>query len=111
MKVELLFKLCLEENILKQLYVIIALALLFLTGCSSGASNTAMDGETIYKKSCASCHGGNLQGAVGPTLVNIKTKYSETDIQTIIRKGSQHMPANLINDKQSKIVANWLLAK
>jgi cytochrome c551 len=98
-------------NIVKQLYPIFTLILLFLSGCSSGTSNTVMDGETIYNKSCATCHGANLQGAMGPTLVNIKGKYSDVDIQTIISKGSQHMPANLVNDEESKIVTKWLLTK
>lgn len=98
-------------DILKQLYAIFLLILLFLSGCSSSTSNTAMNGETLYKNSCATCHGVNLQGAIGPTLVNIKNKYSETDIQAIISKGSQHMPANLLNDEESKIVSKWLLTK
>jgi cytochrome c551 len=98
-------------DIVKQIYAIFILSLLFLSGCSSGTSNTAMDGETLYNKSCASCHGVNLQGAIGPSLVNIKNKYSETEIQAIISKGSQHMPANLLVDEESKIVSKWLITK
>ncbi|MDP4086189.1 MAG: cytochrome c [Bacillota bacterium] len=96
---------------MKQFFAFSVLILLFLSGCSSGNSNTAMDGQSLYKKTCASCHGENLQGAVGPTLVNIKSKYSEADIEKIISKGSQHMPANLLDSEDSKIVAKWLLTK
>lgn len=94
---------------LKRLYGVFLLILLFLAGCSS--SSVSMNGEALFKKSCASCHGQNLQGGIGPTLVKIKSKYSEADIQAIIQKGSQHMPANLLDTEESKTVAKWLLTK
>lgn len=96
---------------MKPLLTVSTLMLLFLTGCSSGTSNTAMDGEAIYKKSCIACHGDKLQGTVGPPLVNIKSKYSETDVLKIISNGTPTMPPNLISEEESKVVTKWLMEK
>jgi cytochrome c551 len=98
------------ENV-KQSWAIFAIMLLFLSGCSSSTSSSDNTGDAIYTKTCAACHGDKLQGMTGPTLVNIKSKYSEADIEKIISQGTQHMPANLVADEQSKIVTKWLLTK
>jgi mono/diheme cytochrome c family protein len=70
-----------------------------------------MDGEAIYKKSCSACHGEKLQGAVGPTLVNMKSKYSEAEVLTIINEGTPKMPGNLIAEKEAEIITKWLMEK
>jgi cytochrome c551 len=95
----------------KRLWVVSALALLLLAGCSSGKSSTAMDGETIYKESCAACHGGELQGAVGPAVTNMKSKYTEAELLKIVNEGTNKMPGNLLNMEQSEIVTKWLMEK
>jgi cytochrome c551 len=96
---------------MKQLWAVSALAFLLLAGCSSDKTSTAMDGETIYKESCAACHGGELQGAVGPAVTNMKSKYSEADVLKIVNEGTNKMPGNLLNLEQSEIVTKWLMEK
>ena len=94
-----------------RLWAAFALTLLLLTGCSSGNSSTAMDGESIYKESCAACHGDQLQGAVGPTVANMKSKHSEAEVLKIINEGTKKMPGNLLDEEKSKIVTKWLMEK
>lgn len=103
----------LEEYMMKQLWAAAALSLLMLAGCSSNTTtNTAaMDGKSIYAEKCSACHGENLKGLVGPSLLNIGKKYSEADITKITINGSDKMPGHLLPDDQSKIVAQWLLKK
>ena len=95
----------------KRLWAITALVLLLLTGCSSGKTSSAMDGESIYKDSCAACHGDTLQGAVGPAVTNLKSKYSEAEVLNIVNKGTEKMPGNLLDNEASEIVAKWLMGK
>lgn len=94
---------------MNRLWVALALTLLVLTGCSSDKSSTAMDGETIYKESCAACHGEELQGAVGPNVANMKSKYSEEEVLKIINEGTNKMPGNLLDKEKSEIVTKWLM--
>ncbi|MEH7308615.1 c-type cytochrome [Neobacillus drentensis] len=96
---------------MNRLWAVFALMLLLLTGCSSGNSSTAMDGESLYKESCAACHGENLQGAVGPTIVNMKSKYSEAEVLKIVNEGTKKMPGNLLDEEKSEIVTKWLMEK
>jgi cytochrome c551 len=96
---------------MNRLLTAFALMLLLLTGCSSDKASTAMDGESIYKESCAACHGAQLQGAVGPTVVDMKNKYSEAAVLKIISEGTNKMPGNLLDDEKSKIVTKWLMEK
>jgi cytochrome c551 len=88
-----------------------ALMLLLLTGCSSDKGSTAMDGESIYKESCAACHGATLQGAVGPVVSNLKSKYSEAEVLKIVNDGTKKMPGNLLDKEASETVTKWLMEK
>jgi mono/diheme cytochrome c family protein len=94
---------------MNRLLAAFAFMLLVLTGCSSDKTSTAMDGESIYKESCAACHGDKLQGAVGPKIVDMKSKHSEADFLKIISEGTNKMPGNLLDDEKSKIVTKWLM--
>lgn len=105
---------------MKYAWTVFALVLLLLSGCSSTSKesssstttdNTPLTGKQIYVKSCAACHGDKLQGVAGPTLVNIKSKYTEEEIENIISKGVKTMPPKLVDKKQAKTVAKWLLTK
>jgi len=98
-------------DIVKRLWAITALVLILLTGCSSGKTSTAMDGESIYKDSCAACHGDKLQGAVGPGVTDLKSKYSEAEVLKIVNEGTKKMPGNLLDEEKSEIVTKWLMEK
>ncbi|WML58851.1 cytochrome c [Neobacillus sp. PS2-9] len=96
---------------MNRLWAVVALTLLIITGCSSGSSSSAKDGETIYKENCSACHGDQLKGAVGPPVVNMKGKHSEEEVLKIISEGTPKMPGNLLGDVESKIVTKWLMEK
>jgi cytochrome c551 len=98
-------------DIVNRLWASVALVLILLTGCSSTKSSTAMDGEEIYKESCAACHGDKLQGAVGPGVTNMKGKYSEAEVLKIVNEGTKKMPGNLLDEEKSEIVTKWLMEK
>ncbi|AGK55841.1 c-type cytochrome [Bacillus sp. 1NLA3E] len=96
---------------MKKLWTVFALSLLLLTGCSSEQKETSMDGESLYNRSCASCHGTDLKGISGPPLLNLSSKYSEEQVQKIIKDGVNMMPGKLLTDEESQIVTKWLMEK
>ena len=96
---------------MNRLWAVTAVMLLLLTGCSSDKTSGALDGEAIYKESCAACHGDQLQGAVGPPIANMKSKYSEADVLKIVNEGTKKMPGNLLDKEKSEIVTKWLMEK
>jgi cytochrome c551 len=77
----------------------------------NGGGATASAGEQVYQQSCASCHGQNLQGQVGPNLEKVGSKYSKDDILQIIEKGRGGMPGGLAKGEDAEKVAEWLASK
>jgi cytochrome c551 len=75
-------------------------------GTTGGMETTAPEG--IYKKSCSSCHGGNLEGNIGPALKKVGSKYTEEEILSIIQNGQGSMPKGLIQGTDAETVAAWL---
>ncbi len=98
---------------MKQLWATVALSLLLLAGCSSNAetSKASSDGETIYGNKCSACHGGDLKGAVGPSVLNMSSKYSEQELSKLIENGTERMPGHLLTDAENKVITKWLLEK
>jgi cytochrome c551 len=93
-----------------------------LAACGGGSdtskdkgTDTASSGDAqkIVSQKCASCHGDQLQGVVGPSLQKIGSKYSKAEILDIIKngKGGGKMPAGLITGDDADTVATWLAAK
>jgi cytochrome c551 len=76
-----------------------------------GGEATAAAAEQVYQQSCASCHGQNLEGKVGPDLANVGSKYSKDEIKQIIENGQGGMPGGLIQGEDADKVADWLAAK
>ncbi len=74
-------------------------------------AQTASKPEDIVKQSCTSCHGDQLQGAVGPNLQKIGGKLSKDEIKEILSKGKGNMPANIVPADQAAKVADWLSKK
>ncbi len=65
--------------------------------------------EEIYEQSCASCHGGNLEGLSAPALDNVGANYSEDEIADIIQNGKgDNMPAGLVTGEEQQLLAEWL---
>jgi len=78
----------------------------------SSKTETAVDAEKIFANNCASCHGNNLEGNVGPNLTKVGSKYSSEEIQEIIKNGKGQMPAGILkDDKEIMAVSDWLAAK
>ncbi|WP_257143996.1 cytochrome c551 [Bacillus sp. AFS002410] len=97
--------------------------LLTMAACGSNNNNNTSDtkdssepasvanGEKFFKQTCASCHGGNLEGIIGPSLKKVGAKYSEKDIENIIHDGRGSMPSGVLKGNEAKSVAMWLATK
>ena len=78
----------------------------------SSKTETAVDAEKIFANNCATCHGKNLEGNVGPNLTKVGSKYSSEEIQEIIKNGKGQMPAGILkDDAEIMAVADWLADK
>ena len=66
--------------------------------------------EAVYKASCISCHGGNLEGGVGPALSKVGSTLTETKILKQIQNGGKIMPKfkGTLKDDQIENLAKWL---
>jgi YVTN family beta-propeller protein len=78
---------------------------------SKGTHSVAEAGEVLYKASCASCHGDNLEGKAGPALTTIGAQKSNKEILDRIQNGKGMMPGGLVNETDAKILATWLSEK
>ncbi|WP_179292732.1 YVTN family beta-propeller repeat protein [Bacillus sp. 7884-1] len=78
---------------------------------SHGTHSIAEAGEQIFKQSCASCHGGKLEGGNGPALSNIGAQKSKEELLETIKNGKGMMPSGLVSESDAKILANWLAEK
>ncbi|MFD0869093.1 Cytochrome c551 [Chlamydia abortus] len=67
--------------------------------------------EAVYKKTCLSCHGGNLEGGAGPSLETVGAKLDRNKIRLKIMNGvSPMMPAfkGQLEDAEIANLAGWL---
>ncbi len=71
------------------------------------AEGGEFDPEAAYQSSCIGCHGGDYQGAVGPSLVGLD--YSKEEIVDILANGKGGgMPGGLVAGNE-EAMAEWLL--
>ena len=61
------------------------------SGGGEEASSGDVDAEGIARDNCASCHGQDFSGAMGPALAG--TSLAEEDFTTTVRDGKGSMPA------------------
>ncbi|OCS90606.1 cytochrome c550 [Caryophanon latum] len=54
----------------------------------------AADGEAVAKANCIGCHGGDLTGGSGPSLIGVE----ESHIREVIANGQGMMPGGLVTD-------------
>lgn len=66
------------------------------------------DPEAKAQESCISCHGGNYEGGVGPSLV--ATEMSQEEIEEIIANGKGGMPGGLVEADNIPAMAEWILS-
>ncbi|MFC7321901.1 cytochrome c551 [Halobacillus campisalis] len=79
----------------------------------TGSEESSFDGdvaaaEEVFQQNCASCHGGDMEGNVGPALTEIGSKYSADEIQSIIQEGKGSMSAQNVEESDAELVASWL---
>lgn len=55
----------------------------------------AADGEAVAQANCIGCHGGDLTGGGGPSLVGLT---DEAHIRDVIANGQGNMPGGLVTD-------------
>ncbi|MCG7344393.1 cytochrome c [Sporosarcina sp. ACRSL] len=80
-------------------------------GNESGES-AAVDPDKVFQNSCASCHGGNLEGrGNAPGLADVGSRLSEDEIHDIIQNGQNGMPPGLIKGEELEAVTKWLAEK
>lgn len=77
---------------------------------SSNSSSKQDEGEKIVMKSCATCHGGQLQGMGNtPALKDVGSRKTEQEILDIITNGTSNgMPGGLIKGEDAEKAAKWL---
>lgn len=66
------------------------------------------DPEAKAQDSCIACHGGNFEGASGPSLV--ATELSQEEIEEIIANGKGGMPPGLVEADNIPAMAEWVLS-
>jgi mono/diheme cytochrome c family protein len=76
----------------------------------STAPLDAVAAEAVYKQSCITCHGVNLEGGVGPALSKVGGSMTETQILHQIQNGGGIMPAFKSTLKAEEVanLAKWL---
>ena len=81
-------------------------------GDEAGGGDTAgADPEKLYNQKCSSCHGGNLEGSVGPKLSDVGSRLSQDEIESVIANGQGSMPKGLLEGDDASAVAEWLANK
>ncbi|AMO86839.1 cytochrome c551 [Solibacillus sp. FSL K6-1781] len=97
----------------KSLLTLVFGSAIFLAAC--GGDDTATNGETaeidgknVVQQSCATCHGGQLQGGSAPALNQLGAKYSEEEILDIILNGKDRMPPGIVKGEKAEAAAEYL---
>ncbi|MDI4648302.1 c-type cytochrome [Cohnella hashimotonis] len=98
-------------------------ALLLTAACGKGKTEEnakpslpAGPAETIalYRSNCISCHGGGLEGTMGPDtdLRSVGARLTEVQIAAQITNGGQLMPAlkDRLTSQEIDKIAAWLAA-
>ncbi|GAA0443174.1 cytochrome c-550 [Lentibacillus halophilus] len=77
---------------------------------SGGGGETTANGEEIFKSNCASCHGSDLSGGMGPSLKTVGNKYSKDEIKQVIKDGfpDAGMQPGIVKGKEADAVAEFL---
>ncbi|GAA0441052.1 cytochrome c [Virgibacillus sp. AGTR] len=72
---------------------------------------TTDDPEAIFETNCASCHGADLSGGMGPDLTKVGSELSQEEIQNVIKNGQGQMPPGMATDAEAEVLAKWLAEK
>src|SRR5699024_2837160 len=66
------------------------------------------DPEEIFSSNCATCHGDDLSGEMGPDLTKVGAELSEDEIHDVIMNGKGQMPPGLVDADEADALAEWL---
>ncbi|WP_079506709.1 cytochrome c551 [Mesobacillus jeotgali] len=80
-------------------------------GDEAGGDKAGADPEKLFNQKCSSCHGGNLEGGVGPKLSDVGSRLSQDEIESVIANGQGSMPPKLLEGDDASAVAEWLANK
>jgi polyvinyl alcohol dehydrogenase (cytochrome) len=74
-------------------------------GGPTGGDGTGRD---VYERSCASCHGGDGEGASGPSLVGVDERLTRAEQLEVVREGRRGMPGwqGTLTDQQIEAVVD-----
>lgn len=71
--------------------------------------------KTVYEKNCLSCHGGSLEGRVGPNtnLQKVGSRLSKEQLAKQINQGGNGMPGfgTKLKPEETDALAEWLAGK
>ncbi|MCZ8521822.1 MULTISPECIES: c-type cytochrome [Paenibacillus] len=88
------------------------------TGGTAGGGTAAggtVDAQAVYKSRCISCHGANLEGAMGgnTNLTKVGARRSKEQITAQITNGGNGMMAfkEILKPEEINALADWLAAK
>jgi len=84
--------------------------LLIVSACGQENIQEKSTGQELYLARCAACHGGQLEGGVGPQLgrdSNAKEMPDSYWVQTIT-KGKGSMPGQTLTDAEALLVIDYI---
>lgn len=63
------------------------------TAAADTTTASAVDGEALYNDECASCHGDDGGGGLGPSLQNLEESFpDQSEVVAIVTDGTGSMP-------------------
>lgn len=75
-------------------------------GEEPAGEGTDFDPVAVYEANCASCHGANYEGGVGPALAGSELPVEE--IAQVIAEGRGIMPGGLVAEENIDAMATWV---
>lgn len=77
----------------------------YLKGNARTRATQSPTAVSLYRQHCASCHGAELEGGIGPALRNEAARHSQREIEAIIQRPSGAMPKLFPDPLTSRDVA------
>ncbi|HLR62372.1 MAG TPA: cytochrome c [Lentibacillus sp.] len=82
------------------------------SGSDGGETSESAAAEELFQSNCASCHGQDLSGGMGPDLTSVGADHSADEIADIIKNGKGDMPPqDQVADEDAQTIASWLAEK
>lgn len=68
-------------------------------------------GPRLYRRHCLQCHGGDRKGTGNyPTLIDVKTKYTDSTAMELLNAGRRMMPSfRHISEEERKAIVSYIL--